>query len=204
MAAALLVPVEIAEAGSLAPIELARSKFDQLAPPRSRSVNSKIVVARCSSLNSARNLSAAVAAQATVSASAVESPAAEPASVAAGLRPRTQAPTANEADDFCTLREAGTSTEARSRRDEPRLYEHARQRRSDHLAAGPAALAVPSGTSRDVPVINTAIAAPIIAGVLFIVVSFRGRGPTWSVVHILRHAGITRSLLAGSCRFRAR
>ena len=52
--------------------------------------------------------------------------------------------------------------------------------------------------------INAAIAAPIIAGVLFIVVSFRGRGPTWSVVHILRHAGITLSLVAVSRRYRAR
>ena len=39
--------------------------------------------------------------------------------------------------------------------------------------------------------INAAIAVPILAGVLFIVVSFRNGGPTWSVVYILRHAGNT-------------
>ena len=74
----------------------------------------------------------------------------------------------------------------------------------NHAAAGPAALAVPSGARRDVPAISAAIVAPIIAGVLFIVVSFRGRGPTWSVVHILRHAGITLSLVAVTRRYRAR
>ena len=48
--------------------------------------------------------------------------------------------------------------------------------------------------------ISAAIVAPIIAGVLFIVVSFRDRGQTWSVVHILRHAGIT---FVVSSRYRA-
>ncbi len=73
----------------------------------------------------------------------------------------------------------------------------------NRAAAGPAALVLSSGASSAVPMISPAIVVPILVEVLFIVVSFRNGGPTWSVVWILPHAGNARRVVAVSRRYRA-